>query len=89
MSPPMTNAEWDAKWAERDARRDRHEAYMNAQAEAERNRLVGVVEAALTEWSAPCASFATVADFAIAALEADGVVFARLGSWEDDDDVTD
>ena len=86
MAPPMTNEEWDAMWAERDARRERHDAWMSAQADAERNRLVSVVEASLKERCAPCAPFDIVAHVAVAALEADGVVFARMGSWEDDDD---
>jgi hypothetical protein len=79
--------DWDAKWAARDAQRERHEAQMRAHAEAERKRLEGVVEAALEDWGDPVggAPWSDVAAVAIAALKADGVVFAYLSTFDEAD----
>lgn len=78
----------DAKWAARDAVRERHDAIMRASADRERTRLEGVVEAALEDWGDPVggAPWSDVAKVAIAALKADGVVFAYLGTFDDADE---
>lgn len=76
----------EKKWAKRDAQRERHEAQMQASADAEQKRLEGVVEAALEEWGDPVggAPWSDVAEVAIAALKADGVVFAYMSTCDHD-----
>ena len=87
LSNPMSDA-MEAKWAEREARWAAQEAQMNAQAAKTRAKHVATVyEVLVARWGCdPARRHKLYAEAAIDALEASGVVFATIGSWEEPND---
>lgn len=91
LSNPMNDAT-EAKWAEREARWAAQEAQMNAQAAKTRAKHVATVYEALVaaEHNANAnhalLTWQDMAAVAVDALEASGVVFATMGSWDEPND---
>ena len=80
-------AKHEAKWAERDRRIKLYEAELAQQAADHRREHVETVYNALVaRWGCdPAPRHRLYAEAAVDALMESGVVFARLGSWDDDE----
>lgn len=74
--------ELEARWAERDARNEQYRKELEGQAAQARLEHIAIVEKALVEAKSDLSVF-EVASVAVDALQASGIVFARMGDWED------
>lgn len=76
----------DRRWEERDAKKEKEREYFAAQRQAAHEAHVQTVMRGLNRVTSNDAGMLRlIAEAAVTALEDDGVVFARMGSFDDDD----